>query len=148
MLSIALALHNLLRWVVVGLAVWTLFRAYRGWLGDGEWMAADTTAGRLLTISFDVQLLVGLLLAAVSPLIRVVIGNPSAIGSSDLVRYFAVEHIPTMVIAWILVHVTSVLAKRAEVGRLRHRRAAVGYSLSILLVLVAVPWWRPLLPGI
>lgn len=147
MLNIVLALHNVLRWVVMGTAVWALIRAYRGWAANSEWLPADTTAGRFLTISFDIQLLVGLLLGALSPLIRAAVQDPSAIGGSEVIRYFASEHIPPMVVAVVLVHVTSVLSRRGRTGPQRHRRAALGYSLAMLLVLVAIPWWRPLLPG-
>lgn len=148
MLSIVLTVHNLLRWLVLVAALWALIRAYRGWLGDGAWSGRDEQAGRLYSISFDVQFLVGLFTAAVSPVIQATLRDPSLIGSSDRIRFFAVEHIPTMVLALVAVHLTGVLAKRAESGRLRHRRSALGYSVSLLLVLLAIPWWRPLLPGL
>lgn len=148
MFSIALAGHNVLRWVVLVLALWTLYRAYQGWLGKREWQSQDKLAGRLLTIGFDLQLLLGLFLAVVSPLIQAAVDDLSTIGESDVIRFFAAEHIPVMVVAWILVHLTSVLSKRAEGDVKRHQRAAIGYSVALLMVLLATPWFRPLLPGL
>lgn len=148
MLRFALGLHNILRWVVVVAAVWTLVRAYLGWLGDRPWTRQDSLAGRIFTISFDLQLLVGVFLVVISPLIQAAIQAPEHIGTSETVRFFAVEHVPVMIIAWILVHVTSVVAKRAELDVKRHQRAAIGYSLAVIMVLLAIPWWRPIFPGL
>ncbi len=146
MFGFALGLHNVLRWVIVAVALWALIRAYSGWLRDREWSSQDAMAGRFLTIAFDVQFLVGLFVSALSPLIRVAIQNPGQIGASEAIRYFATEHIPAMVVALVGVHLTSALVKRLESDSGRHRRAAIGYSLSTLLVILAIPWWRPLLP--
>jgi cytochrome c biogenesis factor len=148
MLSIVLSLHNLLRWVVLLAALWALIRAYRGWLGGRGWDRRDGLAGRLYSISFDVQFLVGLFTAVLSPLIQAAVGDPSLIGASDGIRFFAAEHIPLILLALAAVHVTSVLGKRAESGRDRHRRSALGYSLSLVLILLATPWWRPLVRGL
>ena len=148
MLTVTLAVHNVLRWVVLALALWALYRSYRGWLGGREWQDQDSLAGRLLTIGFDLQLLVGLFVAALSPLIRSALQDLSAIGASDVIRFFAAEHIPIMIVAWILVHLTSVVAKRAEDERKRHQRTALGFSVALAFVLLATPWFRPLLPGL
>jgi cytochrome c biogenesis factor len=148
MLNVALAVHNVLRWLVLVLAVWALYRSYRGWLGGRSWQDQDSLAGRLMTIGFDLQLLVGLFVAALSPLVRTALQNMSAIGTSDVIRFFAAEHIPVMVVAWILVHVTSVVAKRADDDKQRHQRTAIGFSVALALVLLATPWFRPFLPGL
>ncbi|MDX1600739.1 MAG: hypothetical protein R3191_04410, partial [Anaerolineales bacterium] len=106
MYPILLAIHNVLRWLVVGAAVWALFRAYRGWLGGRGWSRADRLSGLIFTISVDVQLVIGIFLAAMSPLVRSALQDMSALGSSDLIRFFVTEHIPTMIGAWLIVHLT------------------------------------------
>lgn len=148
MYPILLAAHNILRWAVVIAAAWVLVRGYRGWAAAQPWTRADRLSGLAFTISVDIQLLIGLFLAAVSPLIRPVLQDLSALGSSDAIRFFATEHIPAMVAAWVVVHVTSVVARRAEDDRGKHTRAAVGYTLAVVLVVLATPWWRPLFPGL
>lgn len=148
MFRFVLGFHNILRWVVVIAAIWTLVRAYRGWLTDRPWTRQDDLAGRILTIAFDVQFLLGIFLAVTSPLIQAAIQAPEHIGTSESIRFFAVEHVPVMIAAWILVHVTSVIAKRAEADVKRHQRAAIGYSLAAIMLLLAIPWWRPIFPGL
>lgn len=148
MYEIVLALHNVLRWLVVAAAIWALYRGYRGWLSSGEWSARDRLSGLLFTIAIDVQLLVGLFLAALSPVVRAALRDMGTIGSSEMVRFFVTEHIPVMIAAWLIVHLAAVFARRADSDLSRHKRAALGYSLAVGLVLVATPWWRPLLPGL
>lgn len=148
MYATLLAAHNLLRWAVVIAAGWALVRGYRGWVGAHPWTSSDRLSGLTFTVSVDVQLLLGLFLAASSPLIQPVLQDLSAIGSSEAIRFFATEHIPAMVVAWIVVHVTSVVGRRAQGDRAKHMRAALGYTLATALVLLATPWWRPLLRGL
>lgn len=148
MYSIALGVHDIIRWLVLAAAVWALFRAYRGWLGSRDWTPGDKRASTWLTMSVDIQFLVGLILVVVSPLTRAALGNPGGIMSTDMLRFFVVEHIPVMVAAVILIHVVSMLSGKAPTDSLKHRRAAIGYSLAVLAIIVAIPWWRPLLPWV
>jgi hypothetical protein len=53
-----------------------------------------------------------------------------------------------MILAVTVAHLGSVASKRVTTDASKYRRAAVGYSLAALLVVLAIPWWRPLLPGL
>jgi hypothetical protein len=144
-----LALHNLLRWVVILAALYLLFRTYSGLFGRRAYAAQDAAAGRWFTISLDVQVLVGLLLYfVVSPLMRVAMADfGAAMGDSNL-RFFAVEHSLMMVVAVILGHVGTAQVRKAADDRAKFVRSAIWYTLAILVMLAAVPWvQRPLLPA-
>jgi hypothetical protein len=148
MYPVILAAHNIVRWLVLLASVWALYRAYGGWLRGRAWTPADRRAGFLFTTALDLQVLLGLMLAAVSPLIQAALATPRAIMSTDTLRFFVAEHIPPMIVAAVVVHITSAVARRAPEDSLRLRRSALGYSLALLMVVLAVPWWRPLLPGL
>ena len=62
MVSVLLALHNLVRWVVIVLAILALVRAYRGWLSSQAWSSRDRQVGVFFTSALDTQMLLGLLL--------------------------------------------------------------------------------------
>ena len=47
MYPIALAIHGIVRWVVLVLAVVAVVRAFVGWVAKGEWKAADNKSGSL-----------------------------------------------------------------------------------------------------
>jgi hypothetical protein len=147
MYTIVLALHNLLRWLVLALGIWALLRAYVGWARSVAWSPLDRRAGLLFTIAFDIQFLLGLLLYfALSGLTQAALADFSgAMASADL-RFFALDHPLLMLAAVILAHVGSALSRKASQDRARHRRAAIFYTLSLVAVLLAIPWSRPLLP--
>lgn len=149
MYQIVLAIHNILRWVVVILAIVALFRAYVGWIGEREYTETDRKFGFFFTVSLDIQLLLGLILYLfLSPITRAAFQDFSTAMTISDIRFFAIEHILMMILAVILVHVGTVVSKRASSDVSKHRREAILYSLATLVVILAIPWWRPLLPGL
>lgn len=140
-----LSIHNLLRWVMVLALIWALYQAYRGWLGKKPWTANDRRAGMILTIGYDVQFLLGLILSFLSPILAIAFSNLGAAMNVPELRFFAAEHVPMMFLALVIAHITSVFSRKAPDDVQKHRRAALGYSLVAIITIVAIPWFRPLL---
>ena len=145
MYSVILILHNWARWLVVIFGAYALVRAYVGFFGRRTWTPADKTAGTLFSISVDVQFLIGLILSIVSPLVAAALTAPAAAMQSDVLRRILVEHIPMMLLAVVFVHLGSMGARRAADDRGRFRRSVIWFTLTVLVLLAAIPWWRPLL---
>ncbi len=93
----------------------------------------------------DLQLLLGILLMFISPLVQSGLGNLGAAMKSSQVRFFIAEHWVLMLLAVVLAHVGSSRVRKAADALQKHRQALLWYSLSMALVLLAIPWWRPLL---
>jgi Ca2+/Na+ antiporter len=144
-----LAVHNILRWIVLALLIIALVRALWGWFGKREWTSTDRKVGMFYSVSLDIQLLLGLLLYFVySPITKTAFKDfGAAMASADL-RFFALEHILMMVLAVVFAHVGVASAKRAEEPLLKHRRTAIWFTLSLIVILLGMPWFRPLLPGL
>ena len=140
-----LSIHNIFRWVVILALLWGLYRAYSGWLGKKPWSALDRRAGMLLTIAYDIQFLLGLILAFISPIVASAFSNLNAAMQVKELRFFAVEHMPMMFLALIFGHVTSVVSRRAGSEMRKHRHAAIGFTLVAIITVAATPWFRPLL---
>jgi hypothetical protein len=149
MYSVFLAIHNILRWVVLIVALVAVVRAYMGWFGKKEWTPTDRKVGMFVGMSIDIQLLVGLLLYIFfSPLTRAVFQDFGAVmGIADL-RFFAVEHVFYMVLAVVFAHLGSILPRKVEDALAKHKRAALWFTLMLLIVLAGIPWGRPLFPGL
>jgi hypothetical protein len=143
--SIVLILHNLWRWLVVLAAAWALGRAWSGWLGKRPWTPADRRAGTLFGISLDLQLLLGLILAIISPLMQAAYQDLGGLAMQAPFRIFLMEHMPIMFVALILAHVGSALSRKGADDTARHRRAAIWFSVTVLLIVIAIPWSRPLI---
>lgn len=149
MYSFFLAVHNVLRWIALILVVVALIRSYWGWFGNRDWTSTDKRVGSFYTISLDVQILIGLLLYfAFSPITQSALRDFGAAMSSDGLRFFALEHVLYMVLAVVLAHVGAITARRAEGDKAKHRRTAIWFSLSLIALLLGMPWFRPLLPGL
>jgi hypothetical protein len=147
MYSFVLALHNILRWAVVIVGILAIVRAYMGWSGKRPWTGLDNSLGLFFTISMDLQLLLGLLLYVVlSPITTGAFADfGGAMGDSEA-RFWLVEHISVMIVAVILAHVGRSTSKKGVTDNIKHKRAAIFFTLAMLAVLIAIPWSRPLLP--
>ena len=145
-----LALHSVLRWVVILLGIWAVVRALSR--GSRPWLPADDAAGQWFGTSLDVQMLIGLVLYGIfSPITRMAFGNMGAAMRDPVIRFFVVEHASLMILALAFAHVGRVRVRRARVDAAKFKTAAIFYSIALLAVLLATPWpfravGRPLLP--
>jgi hypothetical protein len=62
--------------------------------------------------------------------------------------FFAIEHPLAMILAVVFAHLGSALSKKAPDSAGKYRQAAIWYTLSVLLLIIGMPWFRPLLPGL
>jgi hypothetical protein len=147
MYSIVLTLHNIMRWLVLILGIIAIVRAYIGWFGNKPWSDLDDNLGRGFTISLDLQFLLGLLLYIfLSPITTSAFANMSAAMSDSNTRFFLVEHSLMMVAAIIVAHIGRSRAGKQEDATKKYRTAAIFFTIALLIVLAAIPWFRPLLP--
>jgi hypothetical protein len=131
-----LAAHNIVRWIILVLGIIALFRAYRGWLGKQPWTSTDRKVGVFFGSALDVQLLLGIVLV-------ILLGIQAGVAS---LGPYLVEHVLPMLLAVILAHVGSVRSRKSASDAEKHKQAALWYTIVFLVLLVAIPWYRPLLP--
>lgn len=148
---VLLAAHSLNRWLVVVLLLMALGRGIVGWARGRTWTRRDDLTSRLLIAVLDVQLLLGVALYAVSPLVRAGWADLGATMDNRVLQFWTVEHAPTMIIAVVIVHIGSVMARRADKDRRRYRVETLTVGVATLLILGGIPWpflehGRPLLP--
>ncbi len=136
-----LALHSLLRWVVLALGLTAALRGFSGWQGGRPWTPGDAAWGKRFAILFDIQFLVGLILYAVtSPLTQLALQDMGAAMKNPALRYWAVEHTTGMVIGLALAHIGRARIGKARTDAQRHRTAAIFFGLALVVVLVSIPW--------
>jgi hypothetical protein len=132
--------HNILRWVVLIAAIVAVVRAWRS--------GATGRAGLVLTIALDTQVLLGIVMYAVtSPIVRAALANMSGTMKDRVLRFWAVEHPFSMIVALVLVHVARVLERRGK-----KRAVAILLTIALVALLAGIPWpfmpyGRPLFPG-
>lgn len=134
-----LVIHSLLRWAVVLFGVWTLINALTGYFGKRSFTASDNRSNLFFMISCDIQLLIGLVLY---------FGNGWFARLKDLgnnmkdpyTRFFTMEHLTMMLLAWILVHIGRATVKKAGTDAAKHKKMLIFFGLAIVLILASIPW--------
>lgn len=135
--------HNLFRWLVLLAALLAIGLAFSGWLGKRNWKKIDNISGLLLTIFVDIQLLVGIILYAfVSPVTRTAFADFGAAMKNEMLRFYAIEHIVMMLIALVVIHIGRSKSKKAVIVNRKHKRAAIFYTIGLIIILAGIPWDR------
>ena len=151
MYDVMIALHSVLRWLVLLLGLLAVGRGIAGWSGR-SWTASDNRAGALFVGLLDLQLLIGLILYLfLSPTVRAATVNIGAAMGDPMLRFFLVEHAFGMLLAVTLAHIGRIRIRKATDDRRRHRQAAIYFGIALVLVLLSIPWpgmpaGRPLWP--
>jgi len=146
--TIVLALHNIIRWVVIIAGFMAASRAIYSWFNRMSWTSTDNTLGLLFTTSVDIQVLLGLLLYVfLSPFTESAFADFGAAMGDENLRYWAVEHLALMIGVLVLVHAGRIVSKRQVEDRKKHMWAAILYTLTFVVLLAGVPWFRPLFPS-
>lgn len=137
--------HSGLRWLILILIVVSIALAFAGWIKKREWTKTDQTSSLFLMIFMDIQFLVGIVLYLfLSPMTKAAFNDFGAAMGNSALRFYAVEHILMMVIALALVHIGRAKTKKDIAPWKKHRAAAIFYTISLLVILAAIPWDRAL----
>lgn len=143
-----IAIHNLLRWAVIILGFYALFRLFLGWLGNKSWGEQDRKAGLYFTIVMDIQILIGLILYfGFSDLTKAALQNFGEAMNIELLRFFALEHEFYMIVGLILLHIGNAISKKDLDDKEKFRRIALFFSFAMVLILFGTPWFRDLIPS-
>lgn len=138
--------HNMFRWLVLIALVLAIIFAFSGWIKKGKWTKRDNLTGLILVIFMDLQFLIGIILYAfVSPLTKAAFSDFGAAMKNADLRFYAVEHILMMLVALILVHIGRSKSKKEITDWKKHKQSTIFYGISLLLILVAIPWERALM---
>lgn len=137
MYPMLLVVHSLLRWIVLGAGLYAAFAAWRGWRSPG---APKGRTGLPFLVAADLQLLLGLALYMVSPSTGKAMASMGEAMRDPVLRFWAVEHPTTMVLALVALHVGFAKAKRASDAVAHHRVGAIAYTIAFVLLFLGTPW--------
>jgi hypothetical protein len=148
-----LHLHNITRWLVILAAVYAIVVAVRGLVSNKPWTKTDQRAGLIYSSLLGVQLVIGIILYIISPLVQNGLRDMASTMQNSGIRFFVVEHFTLMILAVIVAQLGYSLSKRAATDKAKFTRSSLGYVLATLLVFFGIPWpWldygRSLFPGL
>ena len=131
-------LHGFLRWVVLVLLLLSIVKAFSGMSSGRSFGNGDMKRGLFTMISLHIQLLLGFVLYFGKGW-SALLGNPDAMAST-VMRFFSLEHMVTMLIAVILGTLGHSMSKRASDDRIKFKRQAIWFTVSLVLILSSIPW--------
>lgn len=137
-----LIVHNLLRWVVIALALAAIGQGIVGLVTGERYVARHRLANLGFISTLHLQVVLGLVFYfGLSPMMSQTIwpdfGAAMKVGA---LRFWAVEHIAGMLLGAVVATVGSALARRAKRDRRKHLATVVGLGLGFLIVLASIPW--------
>ncbi|MCX6202732.1 MAG: hypothetical protein NTY43_00365 [Bacteroidetes bacterium] len=141
-----LHLHNLLRWVVLITLLWSIVKLMTG--------KDALKTSKILLISAHSTLVLGLyqyFFGSIGyALISQAAGGMKEVMKDAAGRFWAVEHISSMLIAIVLITIGHIRLKKGGKSSV----TATFYLIALLLILSAIPWpfragiGRPWFPGL
>lgn len=140
MYPILLSAHSLFRWLVLAALIIALINAYYGWLSGKQFGGGDSLVTKLAVKFAHIQLLIGLVLFIVSPLITFFLSDFSMAVKDRQIRFFVMEHNLLMLIAIILITVGAAKARKKVVDSEKFKTIAVWFTLGFIIIMIMIPW--------
>ena len=132
--NLILLFHSTVRYFVLIAILISIFRSARGWFGTAPFNKLDDKLSVWLLIMAHTQLILGLILYSVSP---VVIFSAASM-KDPIARYWLVEHISTMIIAITLITLSRITTKRLDDAVKKHKRVFLYNTFALVLILMAI----------
>jgi hypothetical protein len=142
--QIFLALHSINRWLVLIFLLYSIFLSARGYFQFRTFRSHDNMIRHVTATVSHVQLLLGLSLYMISPIVKF---NPAMSETQlwiDEHFFFRYLHIGLMLISVLLITIGSAKAKRMQTDREKFGTILLWFSTALLIILIAIPW--PLSP--
>jgi len=135
-----LALHSLVRWLVLASLLFAIFRAYNGWFTYKAFSRFDHAVRQYTVAVLHIQLLLGVALYVASPVVNHFLTNFNEAIHERNFRFFGMEHITMMVLAIVVITIGAVKVKRQPTDTAKYKTMAIWFTLGLLLIFLSIPW--------
>jgi hypothetical protein len=141
-MQILLHLHSILRWIILLLIVLVIINSLIGFTKNKLFTLSDNKLSLYLLIASHTMLLIGLVQYIFGQKGIMLIKNfgMKTVISTTPLRFFAVEHAFTMILAILLIHIGRVKMKKANNDNSKHKLLFWYTLIALVLILVRMPW--------
>lgn len=129
-------LHSGWRWIVLLLLVAAIGNALMKWRSGKTFSESDRKLGLFALISTHLQIVFGLVLYFLSPLVSFEEG----VMKNDVTRFFTVEHLTLMIVAAVLITIGYSRSKRQADGTKKFKTQFIFYLIGLAIILYSIPW--------
>ncbi|MFB6454961.1 hypothetical protein ACE38W_06790 [Chitinophaga sp. Hz27] len=140
MYPVLLSIHSLIRWVVVVSMALSLITAWQGMRSNRSFTARDVLLRRVTVASVHIQLVLGLWLYFISPVVHYFLANFSTAVHMREIRFFGMEHITMMMTSVVLITIGASKSRRKATDKEKFRTIAIWYSIAFIIMFFSIPW--------
>lgn len=143
MYEIFVFFHSIFRWLVLISLLYSLGRSIHGLISKRIFNKSDSLARMLAGTISHTQLLIGFTLYFVlSPITQFFMKSGS--GGNHEIWFFGIYHIALMFSSIVIMTIGGSIAKRATTDQVKFKTITIYFSIALALILLAIPWFRPL----
>lgn len=132
--SLLLVTHSIIRYFLLILLVIVVVRSLLRWLNKSSYDKMDEKLSLGLFIFTHTQLLLGIVLFFVSP---VVIFSGASMKDS-IARYWLVEHNTGMIIAIVVITIARISSKKITDAISKHKRMFIFNAIALVIILLMI----------
>lgn len=133
-------LHSTVRWFVLLSLLYSIFRAYSGYVNKASFTPTDNLIRHWTATIAHIQLMLGIVLYTQSPLVKYFWKNTGETFNDLEFLFFGLIHIVLMLTAIIVLTIGSAAAKRRAEDRHKFKTMLVYFSAALLIIIIAIPW--------
>ena len=155
MQNVLLYLHNLLRWAILVMLIWSIIKSLSGWQSKRAFTPGDRKTWLFTLIFAHITLLIGLIqvLFGRYGIFTTSLPEGTNVMKDKFYRFFWIEHPTAMILAIIFITLGYGMAKKQVSDQVKFKKAFWFFIIALVLLLAGIPWpsreivGRPLLPG-
>lgn len=130
--------HSGFRWIVLILLLITVAKAWVS--ANKDFTSTDKKLVKFTVLFTHIQLIIGIVLYFVSPVISSFLETFPATMKDQTLRYFGMEHSLMMIIATVLITIGSAKSKKATDDRSKFKAVALWYTIALAIIFLMIPW--------
>lgn len=135
-----LTLHSFLRYLLLILLLASIIKSGEAWWKQKEYSSSDNQLALSTTVISHLQLLTGLILYFISPIVETARADISLSMKDTLLRFWLTEHPVMAVLSVILITTGRILSKKANESPKKHRYIFIFYLIAGILIWYLIPW--------
>jgi H+/Cl- antiporter ClcA len=134
--------HKGIFYLVSVLLIVAVVKFILGAAGNKPFSKLDNKLSLFSLIGVHIQLLLGLVLYFISPVVKSGLSDVGAAMKDDNLRFWTVEHISIMIVGIILITVGRSLGKKATTDKAKFAKHRNFFIAGIIFIFSRVPWDR------
>jgi hypothetical protein len=141
MYTFLLLAHSWLRWLVLAVGIYAIYKNYEGTTSGRRWTEADKKLNTVFVGLLHLQLVLGVALySGLSPMMQGIFADFGGSMKVRELRFWSIEHITGMIIGITVAQIGSIKAKKQYNDARKFRTAFWWFLAALAIILLMIPF--------